>query len=121
MKKVFAFFIFLSFSLVTLGQAPDMMSYQAVIRNNNGTLLVQSNVGVKITILKGSIVGTTVYAEVHNEQTNVHGVITLDLGDGTPVTGTFSSINWEDGPYYLKTQFDPNGGTSYSMKRPINS
>ena len=29
--------------------------------------------------------------------------------------GTFSSINWANGPYFIQTEVDPNGGVNYSV------
>ncbi|MEO5968140.1 MAG: tail fiber domain-containing protein, partial [Ferruginibacter sp.] len=37
------------------------------------------------------------------------------IGNGTPVLGNISAINWSDGPYFLKTEVDPLGGTNYSI------
>jgi hypothetical protein len=34
---------------------------------------------------------------------------------GTPLTGTFTTIDWSAGPYFIKTEIDPTGGTSYTI------
>jgi uncharacterized protein (TIGR02145 family) len=41
--------------------------------------------------------------------------LTLEVGTGTVTTGTFATIDWAQGPYFLKTEMDVNGGTSYSV------
>jgi len=41
--------------------------------------------------------------------------VTVEIGGGTVISGTFSTIDWSNGPYYLKTETDPAGGTSYSI------
>jgi hypothetical protein len=74
-----------------------------------------TSVGTKISILQGSTSGTVVYAETQRATTNVNGLLSLQIGSGIPETGTFSGINWANGPYYIKTETDPTGGSSYSI------
>ncbi|MCW3161851.1 autotransporter outer membrane beta-barrel domain-containing protein [Chryseobacterium oryctis] len=98
-------------------QAPDKMSYQAVVRNASNALVANQAIGVRISVLKTSPAGTEVYKEVFapNPTTSVTGLLSLEIGSGTPVTGTFSSIDWSAGPYFVKVEIDPSGGTSYSL------
>ena len=37
------------------------------------------------------------------------------MGAGSVATGVFSMIDWSQGPYYLKTEMDVNGGTNYTI------
>ena len=106
-----------AFTLTLSAQAPQKMSYQAVIRNNSGALVTNQAVGMKISILQGSATGTVVYSETYspNPQTNANGLVTVEIGGGTPSAGIFSGINWGAGTYYLKTETDPSGGTSYTI------
>jgi len=98
-------------------QAPQKMSYQAVIRDNANVLQSNKAIGMRISILQGSPTGTLVYQETYspNPQTNINGLLTVTVGAGTPVFGTFSAINWAAGPYYIKTEADPTGGTTYTI------
>ena len=98
-------------------QAPQKMSYQAVIRDTNGNLVTNHAVGMKISILQGSPTGSTVFQELYNPnpQTNANGLVSIEIGTGIPVTGTFSGIDWSIGPYFLKTETDPSGGSSYTI------
>ncbi|GLU52785.1 hypothetical protein [Dyadobacter frigoris] len=96
-------------------QAPEKMSYQAVIRDGAGDLVVSQTVGMKISILRGSVGGTAVYVETHTPGTNANGLVTLSVGTGTVVTGAFVSIDWTNGPYFIKIETDPAGGTSYTI------
>ena len=98
------------------GQAPQKMSYQAVIRNSAGTLLPNNTaVGMRVSILQQTPTGTAVYVETQAATTNENGLIDIQIGAGTPVTGSFSAINWATGPYFLKTESDPAGGANYSI------
>ncbi|MFC7346464.1 beta strand repeat-containing protein [Chryseobacterium zhengzhouense] len=96
-------------------QAPEKMSYQAVMRNSSGQLLINQNIGVKVSVLQGSPAGTAVYSERLTGTTNTNGLVSLEIGSGTVLSGTFSTINWASGNYYLKTETDPTGGTSYTI------
>lgn len=96
-------------------QTPLHLSYQAVIRNASNQLLVNQNVGMRISILQGSASGTPVYVETQTVSTNAQGLVSLQIGNGQIVSGTMSGINWAAGPFYLKTETDPNGGTNYSI------
>ena len=109
--------VFLFLSPGIFAQAPDKMSYQSVIRNSGGELVTNQSVGVRISLLQGSATGTVVYRETFSPkpQTNANGLLSLDVGSGTADTGTFSSINWAAGPYFVKTETDPAGGTNYTI------
>ena len=96
-------------------QSPDKLSFQAVIRDSTGGLVVNQNVGLRMSILQGSVSGSSVYTETHSTTTNSSGLISIEIGGGTTITGAFSSIDWSNGPYYLKREVDPAGGTNYNI------
>ena len=96
-------------------QAPQKMSYQSVVRNSAGELVANTAVGIKISILQGSASGTVAFAETHDSTSNANGLVSLEIGEGTTVTGTFASINWANGPYFIKTEIDPDGGSDYNI------
>lgn len=96
-------------------QAPQKMSYQAVIRNSSSALVKSSAVGMRISVLQGTASGTVVYAETQKPATNINGLVSIEIGSGTVITGTFAGINWGAGPYFIKTETDPAGGTNYSI------
>ena len=115
MKKItLILLLFCSFSII-FAQAPQKMSYQSVIRKGDGSLVVNTSVGIKISILQGSASGTAAYVETQTTTTNANGLATLAIGGGTPVTGTFAGINWASGTYFIKTETDPTGGTNYTI------
>jgi hypothetical protein len=104
---------FLSFTL--LAQVPQGFNYQAVVRNASGAILPNQNVGLKLSILQGGPSGTLVYSETWTIATNVQGLVTLIIGQGTPVSGNFSKIDWTNLPLFLKTELDPAGGSNYTL------
>jgi uncharacterized protein (TIGR02145 family) len=91
------------------------MSYQAIIRNASSALVASTQIGMKISILQGSESGTVVYVETQAPTTNANGLVTIEIGAGTVVAGTFATIDWSTGTYYIKTETDPAGGTSYTI------
>jgi len=74
-------------------QAPQKMSYQAVIRNSSSALITSTPVGMRISILQGSIFGASVYVETQTPSTNANGLVSLQIGTGTVIIGTFAGIN----------------------------
>ena len=98
-----------------LSKTPNLMSYQAVIWDASGNLVSEKIVSIKISILQGSVTGTSVYSETHRLQTNVNGLVSLMIGGGTNPSGKISNINWGEGSYFLKTETDPTGGGNYSI------
>jgi uncharacterized protein (TIGR02145 family) len=115
MKRLFTLIVTVALTIVGLSQIPEKMSYQAVIRNASGELLKGSPVGIKISILQGSATGTPVYVETQNPTTNANGLVTIEIGGGTPVTGTFKGIDWSTGMYFIKTEVDALGSTNYTI------
>jgi len=115
MKKVFSFLAAVLLTASVFAQSPEIVSYQAVIRNSSQALVTNTKVGMKISILQGSESGTAVYAETQTPTTNVNGLVSIEIGTGTVVNGSFSTINWAKGPYFIKTETDPTGGTNYTI------
>lgn len=120
MKRIITFFTVVLLAGTVLlqhasAQSPEKMSYQAVIRNSSNNLVTSTAVGMQISILQGSISGTVAYAETQTPTTNANGLASIEIGTGTVVSGTFSAIDWANGPYFIKTETDPDGGTNYTI------
>ncbi len=115
MKKIiFVLITVFNFTSLTLGQAPERMKYQAVIRNTANMELINQTIGIEISILQGSELGTLVYTETFLPTTNSYGIVNLEIGSGATLDD-FSTINWESGPYFVKTSIDMTGGVSYIL------
>jgi len=81
-------------------QAPQKMSYQAVIRNSSNALVTNTQVGMEINIRQGSPSGTIVYTETQTPNTNTNGLVSIEIGGGAG----FSSINWGSNTFYIETK-----------------
>ena len=115
MKNSYAILIALFIVGSTFAQAPEQMGYQAIVRDATGNLVTNQQVGMQISILQTTVGGTAVYVETHTETTNANGLVSIAIGAGTPVNGTFATIDWSAGTYFIKTETDPTGSTSYSI------
>lgn len=96
-------------------QVPEKFSYQAVVRNVNNQLVTNTSVSVRLSILQGGAEGEAIYVETHSAVTNANGLMTVEVGGGKAEQGVFENINWVHGPFFLKTETDPNGGEDFSI------
>jgi hypothetical protein len=115
MKKIILTLANLLIITSVFAQAPEKMSYQAVIRDGSNNLIISTPIGMQISILQGSSSGTAVYVETQTPTTNVNGLVSIEIGAGTVISGTFATIDWANGPYFIKTETDPTGVTTYSI------
>ncbi|MBU2921461.1 hypothetical protein KO504_08920, partial [Winogradskyella psychrotolerans] len=115
MKKITLILILIATSLTAMAQAPDKISYQAIVRNSSDQILANQNIGIQISLLEGSTNGNAIYVETQNPTTNNNGLLSIEIGTGTNTTGIFSDIDWGNNLYFIKTEIDPTGGTNYTI------
>jgi uncharacterized protein (TIGR02145 family) len=119
MKKTFTLLIGIVLSVMILNAQeeapPQALSYKAIIRKSNGQLLINKTVNFRISILKGSKDGNTVYSETFQPTTNEFGQIDIEIGRGTPEPGPWPEIKLGDDEYFLKTEVDVEGGTNFQL------
>ena len=97
-KGLLLFAAVLMSAAVSLAQTPQKMTYQAVVRDAQGTLVSNSNIGVRISIVRGSADGSVVYSQTETLSTNANGLFTTEIGG----VG-FGSIDWSSGQYFIKS------------------
>ncbi|MDY0143453.1 MAG: hypothetical protein RBR97_16325, partial [Bacteroidales bacterium] len=111
LKSLLVLLPFTMYLSTAFGQSPNSMSYQAVIRNSSDALVTNTQLGMQISILQGSASGTVVYTEIQTPTTNANGLVSIKIGGGAG----FSTIDWANGIYFIKTETDPTGGTNYTI------
>lgn len=114
-KKIFTIITAVLLTVSVFAQSPDKMSYQAVVRDADDNLITSTTVGMQISILQGSETGTEVYVETQTPTTNANGLLSVEIGSGTIISGDFTTIDWSAGPYFIKTETDLTGGASYTI------
>ena len=113
MKKIFTLAILLLCAVTLFAQAPEKFSYQAVVRNDSSRLVCNRPVGVQASIMDDA--GGVLYRERHVEETNENGLLTLEIGSGNVIEGSFSDIPWGTESMFLRTEIDPTGGENYVL------
>jgi uncharacterized protein (TIGR02145 family) len=93
------------------GQVPQKFSYQAVLRNADGTVISNQTVAVKVSLRKESSNGAIVYVETQDVPSNL-GIINLTIGSGTILTGVFDTIPWGSN-IFLQIEVKKSGDANY--------
>lgn len=117
MRTFIAIMLFvLSLNLTSFAQAPNRISYQAVIRDSEGNLVKNQQISLRIAISAnlGSFF-IPIYGELHNPQTNENGLVSIEIGGGTSPSSAFEDIDWSSGNLFIGSYIDLNGGTDYTI------
>lgn len=107
--------LFLLLPIFAFSQAPQKINFQSILRNTNGAVVSDKSVSLKISILSGSISGSIVYTETHTKTTDQSGLISLQIGNGTVLSGVFANISWGDFPHFIKLEADFSGGNNFVL------
>jgi len=113
--NIFRILMLLIFPILGISQAPTKINFQSVLRNTNGEVVSNSAVSLKISILSGTITGSAVYIETHAKTTDAGGLMSLQIGGGTVLSGVFGNINWGSSAHFIKLEADFSGGNSYVL------
>jgi len=107
-KKFISLIIAALFSIIGLHAqtTPPGIPYQAIARNANGTPYVNANLTVRFILHEQTATGTVSYAETKSLQTNDLGLFSTTFGSGTPITGTFTGINWAQTTKFLQVEIN---------------
>ena len=108
--------IFFAFHFAAFAQVPQAISYQSVARNpSTQKVLPNQNISVRFSIRSGSASGPVQYSEYQTVGTTPQGLFNVSIGRGTPLSGSFSAIQWSDGNQWMEVSIDPNGGTNFTI------
>jgi len=104
-------FLFSSFSVYS--QSPGKINFQSILRNTTGEIVSNKAVSIRMSIIRGTINGTSVYVETHTKTTDVSGLISIKLGTGTVINGIFGNIEWGSASHFIQLEVDFDGGSNY--------
>jgi hypothetical protein len=114
-KKMFNLFLASILSVGLSAQSPEAFKYQAVVRDVSSNIIANQSVSFQISILQGNSSGLSVYTETHTITTNTYGLANMEVGNGTLISGNFSTIDWANDIYFVQVEMDPAGGSSYAL------
>ena len=92
------------------GQTIQSIPYQAMVRNTNGSVLSSTSIVITFKIHDVTTNGNVVLEETHATTSNTQGLISLNVGEGSAVSGTFSSINWGSATKFLHVLMNAGNG-----------
>jgi len=113
MKKQLCFLLLVVNSCWLGAQAPQGFNYQGVARNATGDPIRNQLISLRLSMHSDGPAGAVAYSETHQTTTGDLGIFSLQVGAGTPVSGTFSSIVWGAHAFWLEVELDATGGTNY--------
>lgn len=105
---IFILLAFVCLATITNAQSPEAINYQAVLRNNSGLIVQNETVTIQFEIIDGN--NSSVYTEEQTLSTNDYGLVNVKIGEGTPINGVFSNIDWGASTYNLKIRIDLGNG-----------
>ena len=90
----------------------DGFSYQAVIRQADGTLVIDTQVGMRFTLYADTV---KCYQETQTVTTDSYGKATAVIGgkESQKLSGSFSQVPWQTMSVMLEVEADVNGGGTY--------
>ncbi|WP_301704041.1 hypothetical protein [uncultured Parabacteroides sp.] len=112
-KSIFLLCMWLCVACFVQAQVPQLISYQAVARDLTGKVLFEKAISVQVEILQGSNSGPVAYSESHALTTTKTGTINLLIGGGDVINGVFASIDWGNGPYFMKLSMKQDKEVEY--------
>ncbi len=115
MKKIYLLSVLFLSTFASFAQTPQKMSYQAIIRNSSDMVVANQSIGIQISIIQTNPAGAAVYVETQTPTTNANGLLSIEIGTGSVVSGDFTTIDWSSDTYFIKTEVDTAGGTNYTI------
>jgi hypothetical protein len=119
MKKTILSFLMLTLHFINLnGQINKGINFQGVARSDNGIILANKIVTLRLSIKTDSINGVIEYQEIKSITTNTIGLFSVVVGskqDRNIISiGNFENINWSMSEKYLQVEVDITGELYFS-------
>ena len=94
MKKTLLLIALMLCCATTIFAQNNKISYQAVVRNTENKLVANKDVQVTVNIYNGDAT-TAAYTETQTATTNLNGLVSLLIGNGTVTDGNWGLIDWK--------------------------
>ncbi len=119
MKKTILSLLMLNLYCLNLnGQINKGINFQGVARNNNGIILVNKIINLRLSIKTDSTNGIIEYQEIKSITTNTIGLFSVVVGspqDRNIISiGNFENINWSNTEKFLEVEVDLTGELYFS-------
>jgi hypothetical protein len=124
--KLYRILIFLSYALLAsithqgfaqTNQTNKGINFQGIARDNNGYILANKSINIRISIKADTLSSKIEYQEITPITTSVLGLFTIVVGAyGTNkivAVGPFENINWSIAEKYLQIEIDTVGDLSF--------
>ncbi len=108
-----SFFLFFALQ----AQNNNGIHFQGIARSENGMIVANKQITLRISILNDSSLADIIYQEIKSVRTNVLGLFNTTIGlieNGKVITiGKFEDIQWEVKEKYLQIEVDPNNALQF--------
>jgi uncharacterized protein (TIGR02145 family) len=102
MKKILLVAVGLLLGIAVLAQVPAKFTYQAVLRNADGSIIANQPATVFVEILSGTPDGPAVFNETHNTTTSPLGLVNLTIGS----INNMGVVDWSANQHFVKITFN---------------
>jgi hypothetical protein len=114
MNRIIMILFIAIFFQKALAQSPQAIPYQAIVRNASGNIISNQAVKLRFSMHDSLATGAIVYKELHTTSTNTQGLVNVNIGKGTLLSGTFSEINWGKNYKFIQVELDALNNNTYT-------
>ena len=103
---------------MTIFAQNNRISYQAVVRDTENKLVANKDVQVTVNIYNGDAT-TAAYTETQTATTNLNGLVSLLIGNGTVTDGNWGLIDWKTA--HIETTVTLAGTSLGTLAMPLTA
>lgn len=93
---------------------PQGINYQAVARDNDGEIIAEKEVELKVRLLTVKNEEDIFYEELHTVKTNKLGLFTVIIGKGQPISGEFKKTPWKEEEIWVNVDIKYEGQAAFT-------
>ncbi len=101
------------------GQDAKGIHLQGIARNEQGLIVANKQISLRISILSDTIASSILYQEIKSVTTNVLGLFFINIGADeigkVKTSGVFSEINWSLPIHFVRVEIDPSNAFAFKM------